>query len=226
MHTCESTSLEFLTSKVTAIQLNPLAISDVWSCLRECSLMSDPMCVLNDKHVYNSQMGKHTCERKKEQRRRQKLRKKKRMKAVLECDSVVSSDLRSSNMEILQPGQTEDEDEVGADMDATRIALADELMTEGEEYTIAYLQNVKDDLLRKVEYNRERIEQLKSANLKQLHKHRQEVDRIRTFYQTIAYAKTRTGRMVQTALRKSSAAAQVLEEVGITYRQNKALHNC
>ena len=53
------------------------------------------------------------------------------MKAVLECDSVVSSDLRSSNMEILQPGQTEDEDEVGADMDATRIALADELMTEG-----------------------------------------------------------------------------------------------
>jgi len=43
-------------------------------------------------------------------------------------------------------------------MDATRIALADELMTKGEEYTIAYLQNVQDDLLRKVEYNRERIE--------------------------------------------------------------------
>ena len=39
-----------------------------------------------------------------------------------------------SNAELLQHEQAEDEDEVGADMDATRIALADEFMTKGEEY--------------------------------------------------------------------------------------------
>jgi len=58
------------------------------------------------------------------------------MKAVgwWKCSVISSVWNEFSNAELLQHEQTEDEDEVGADMDATRIALADEFMTESEEY--------------------------------------------------------------------------------------------
>jgi len=48
-------------------------------------------------------------------------------------------------------------------------------------------------------------------------KHRSQIDCIRSFYQTIAFVTTRTGKIVKTAMETSSAVANIMKELESTY---------
>lgn len=69
----------------------------------------------------------------------------------------------------------------------------------------------------KVNAYRSELERLKLDKAKMAFKHRSQIDRIRSFYQTIAFATTRTGKIVKTAMETSSAAANIMKELESTY---------
>ncbi len=71
----------------------------------------------------------------------------------------------------------------------------------------------------KVNAYRQDVDRLQSQQAEAALKHKSQIDRIRSFYQTIAYATTRTGRIVKTSMQTSSAAASIMRELeSITYK--------
>lgn len=69
----------------------------------------------------------------------------------------------------------------------------------------------------KVNAYRSELESLKLDNAKMAFKHCFQIDCIRSFYQTIGFATTRTGKIVKTAMETSSAAANIMKEMESTY---------
>ena len=113
---------------------------------------------------------------------------------------------------------------LGEDVDVVTMRTEDslkELDEEEYEYSYEYLLECRQKLMRKVEEYRVYVEELTSKEARLIHKHREEVERIRNFYQTIAYAPTRTGRIVKAARMNSSAAAEIMTELGLKYRSTQ-----
>ena len=108
-----------------------------------------------------------------------------------------------------------DEAAYGEDVTALEMHLEDSLRQEKEEYDYEYLLDCRKKLCRKVQYYHNRLEKSVSANIKQALEHRKELESVRTFYHNIAYARTRTGRIVKSSLMSSSAATAMMKQLGV-----------
>ena len=69
----------------------------------------------------------------------------------------------------------------------------------------------------KVSAYRNKIESLKLQQSEAARKHKAQLDRITSFYLTIAFATTRTGKIVKTSLETSSTAASIMKELEYLY---------
>ena len=112
---------------------------------------------------------------------------------------------------------------LGEDADVVLMHAEDSLMElESDEsqskYSYEYLLECRQKLMCKVAEYRERIEEQSTETTQVACKHRQEIEHIRSFYQAIAYAPTRSGRMVKAARCSSSVAAEIMRELGLKYR--------
>ena len=126
-----------------------------------------------------------------------------------ELDVTVREDARSK------------EDIYGEDMDTLEMNIEDSiqvLSTDVQEYSLEYYKDCRKKLISKVDTYRGRLEKAYSQNAKLVHKHREEVDSIRSFYQSILHMPTRTGRIIKAAHGNSSAAREVLEQAGLNYK--------
>ena len=88
------------------------------------------------------------------------------------------------------------------------------------EYSHEYLLECRQSLIHKVRKYRADIERQSSDKARLVLKHHKELEHIRKFYQTIAYATTRTGKIVKKSY--SSAAAEVMKEIGLQYTMTQS----
>ena len=84
-------------------------------------------------------------------------------------------------------------------------------------YPMEYLSECREKLLSKVKKYRAKVEDQKSQNISMQYNHRKEIENIRTFYRGIAYAPTRSGRLVKQAQCSSKTAKELLDEFGLQY---------
>ena len=75
-----------------------------------------------------------------------------------------------------------------------------------QSYSHKYLLDCRAKLMRKLQSCRELIEVLKNEKSENEIRHRKEIKTIRQFYDVISFARSRTGRMVRSALGTSPAA--------------------
>ena len=102
--------------------------------------------------------------------------------------------------------------ELGVDFTAELMKFEDCLKEPSKRYTHEYLLDCRKTLRLRLEECHQRLEESLSENTKLVFKHRQEIERIRSFYQTIAYGTSRSGLMVRTARAKSASAAELLKK--------------
>ena len=74
-----------------------------------------------------------------------------------------------------------------------------------------------EKLKRKLKEGRIRLNELLKENMEMKVQHKEEKERIRKFYDTIAFGRSRSGRMVRTAMGTSSAAGKIIEELRNLY---------
>ena len=108
---------------------------------------------------------------------------------------------------------------LGVDLTAVEMKLEDTLKDTDSEYSYEYLLECRKRLCRRLEDCRSQLEKALSINASQVFKHRQEIESIRHFYQTIAYASSRTGQLVRNAKSTSSVAATIFRELRVKYGQ-------
>ena len=114
---------------------------------------------------------------------------------------------------------------LGEDMDVA-LMKTDDCLIELEKddqkstYTYEYLLDCREKLMKKVEQYREQIEEQSSKIACMVYEHKKQLKHIQSFYQGIAYAPTRTGRIVKAAHCSTSAAAEIMHELGLKYKQN------
>ena len=110
---------------------------------------------------------------------------------------------------------------IGEDTDVVLMHTEDSLMDldsdENAKYSYDYLLECRQKLMHKVAYYRARIEEQSTESAQVAYRHHKEIDQIRSFYQAIAYAPTRAGRMVKASICKSSVASQIMQELGLKY---------
>ena len=89
----------------------------------------------------------------------------------------------------------------GEDTDVLHMKLEDfyQGWEENAEYSRNYLLECREQLVRKVESYRRKIEELCTDKTETALKHRKEIEDIRTFYQNIAYGTSRSGTIVKKA---------------------------
>ena len=168
-------------------------------------------------------MGRRSQESKRIKRRHQKARRFLKFKDTYSRSSVDLQTEETTANESDVTEKTEEEASVykqiefGVDLAAEELRLEDELKDRDVEYTYEYLSNCRQKLRTRLEHCHQKLEEAKSINVKQNFQHRREIENIQHFYQTIAYAKSRTGRLVRSARLSSSAAAAVMKELEIDY---------
>jgi len=155
---------------------------------------------------------------KKAQRKRQKVKRKLSFtrKAPTYADNFPPStgSFMDSPNEAAVNTDDEEIDALGVDLDVVEMTVAN---PDSEKFTYEYLQDCRKKLMLKVNAYRSELESLKLDKAKMAFKHRSQIDRIRSCYQTIAFATTRTGKIVKTAMETSSAAANIMKELESTY---------
>ena len=85
-------------------------------------------------------------------------------------------------------------------------------------YSYEYLLECREKLMQKVELYHGQLEEQSSKIARMTYEHKKQIKHIRTFYQDIAYAPTRTGRIVKAAHCSTSKAAQIMQELGLKYK--------
>lgn len=118
------------------------------------------------------------------------------------------------------------QDCIGEDADVVIMQTEDDIMKEcdgesGPKYPYEYLLNCRKELMMRVKEYRAIVEDQKSRIIAMEYKHRKEIERIRSFYQGIAYAPTRTGKIYKRSHCSSSIAKQILKDVGLKYGDHK-----
>ena len=170
-------------------------------------------------------MGKHSPQFKRSQRKRQKAKRK--LKFGCNAESTTStcvSDFLSTDSLPNSPVETSDDEELdalGVDLDVVKMTFENPYK---DEFTNEYLQDCRRKLMQKVSAYRNKIESLKLQQSEAVRKHKAQLDRIRSFYQTIAFASTRTGKIVKTSLETSSTAASIMKELESTYKGQQYLY--
>ncbi len=89
-----------------------------------------------------------------------------------------------------------------------------------ENFSTEYLLRCRRRLMHKVNAYRQKVDTLRSQQAEAAHKHKSQINHIRSFYQTIVYATTRTGSIVKTSMQTSSAAASFMRELeSVAYKE-------
>ena len=113
-----------------------------------------------------------------------------------------------------------DDDDYGIDSHVMEMKLDDGYMESDQqagqdvpEYTTQYLLRCREQLMSKVSHYRKLLEEQEVIKKKMALENSQKIQNIRTFYQNIAYAPTRSGKLVRAALSKTPTAKEFLKEV-------------
>jgi hypothetical protein len=88
---------------------------------------------------------------------------------------------------------------------------------DGELHTAKYLQKCNEKLRAKVKEDKIMINKLQRLNVKMKADKKDEVERIRCFYEAIAFCQSQAGRMVHTALGTSSRAQNISQKMRELY---------
>ena len=105
-----------------------------------------------------------------------------------------------------------------ADTDLIEMEIYDLYREEdGEPYSVEYLQKCNEKLRRKVKDDKIIINMLQRQNMKMKADKKDEVERIRRFYETIAFGQSRAGKMVRTALGTSNRAQNISQQMRVLY---------
>ena len=112
---------------------------------------------------------------------------------------------------------------LGEDIDVVLMGTEDSLLQlecdkKKSKHSYEYLLECREKLIQKVKLYRRRIEEQSSEIAEMTYKHKKELKHIRSFYQGIAYAPTRTWRIVKTAHCSTSKAAEIMRELGLKYK--------
>ena len=91
---------------------------------------------------------------------------------------------------------------------------------DGNRYSYHYMWDCRRNLMEKVSEYRAIIEKQKTARIETGLQHRQEIQRIRSFYQTMVYAPTRASKIFKSSKCSSSTAREVLDKVGLEYKNS------
>ena len=86
------------------------------------------------------------------------------------------------------------------------------------QYTRAYLTERRAKLMEKITQYRQRLEDCKSNSARITYKHRQQLARIRSFYQNLLHAPTRGAKLVKAVRSTSDEAVKVMKELGLKYK--------
>ena len=96
--------------------------------------------------------------------------------------------------------------------------LYDEYRNEdGEQYTNHYLKKSMIKLREKTQQYKVRICELETENMKMKLEHKEQRERIQKYYDTIAFGRSRSGRLVRMAMGTTSAAGKIIEELKTLY---------
>ena len=113
-------------------------------------------------------------------------------------------------------------DEIGEDTDVMHMKLEDFYQQwDDRDYTHGYLLECRQQLIRKVESYRYKIEKLQTEKAELTLKHRKEIEEIRNFYQNIAYGTSRSGKIVKKAMSTSDSAKELLKMLGYEQLQKQ-----
>lgn len=159
-------------------------------------------------------MGRPSPETKRRKRQRQKVRRQ------LKFSSKSSNDCTSELDEYVVGRVLPDE--IGEDTDVMQMKLEDVYQQwDDSKYTHKYLMECRQQLIKKIEEYRCKLEQLQTQNSEMTLKHRKEIEEIRTFYRNIAYGTSRSGKIVKKAMSFSDAAKEVLKAIGYQELQRR-----
>ena len=107
---------------------------------------------------------------------------------------------------------------IGEDADVVMMHfIAMNLEKEPLRYSYDYLFDCREKLMQKVEHYRSIVEKQSSEITAMKFKQCQEIEHIREFYQAIAYAPTRSSRIVKRALCSTKTAAELLRDIGLEH---------
>lgn len=87
-------------------------------------------------------------------------------------------------------------------------------------HSYEYLQDCRRILMEKVAHYRTLVEKKTTEIKKKEYEHRQQIERIRKFYQAMAYAPTRLAKIFKKSYCASSSAAEVLRAAGLSYKKH------
>lgn len=162
-------------------------------------------------------MGRPSPATKRRKRHRQKARRK--LKFRTELSDTSETEQCHSNQYVVGRDLP---DEIGEDTDVMHMKLEDFYQQwDNKEYTQGYLLECRQQLLRKVESYRNKIEELQTEKAELSLKHRKEIEEIRTFYQNIAYGTSRSGKIVKKAMSTSDSAKELLKMLGYEQLQKQ-----
>ena len=111
-----------------------------------------------------------------------------------------------------------------ADIDLVEMELYDLYRKDdGQPYSVEYLQKCIDKLKVKVREDKVTINKLQRDIINIKADNKDEVERIRCFYDAIAFGRSRAGRIVRTAIGSSSRAQKISQEMRKIFSVH---HNC
>lgn len=110
---------------------------------------------------------------------------------------------------------------LGEDKDVFFMEVDDSITSaDSSRYSYQYMWDCRRALMEKVSKYRSIIEKQKTAKVKTALQHRQEIERIRSFYQAMVYAPTRTSKIFKASKCSSNIAREVLDQVGLEYKNS------
>ena len=104
------------------------------------------------------------------------------------------------------------------DIDHVEMCLYDSYrQLDGEEYTREYLLNCRSKLMDKVQQYKKELNKSEEERVAMELAHKKELQRVRRFYEIIAFGQSRSGRMVRAAMGTTSAAKEIMDELRALY---------
>ena len=168
-------------------------------------------------------MGRPSPSQKKAKRQRQKVRRKlvfaNNPTAQQKTDlSSVSVREQSEPEETLEMENDDNMRMADVDTDVVEMVIYDDYrQVDGQPYPPAYLLKCREKLMSKVKQYRSRIHELEREVAHVKSKSNEEKERLRQFYETIAFAKSRSGRMVRSAMGTASTAGKIVRQMEAMY---------
>lgn len=167
-------------------------------------------------------MGRPSPSQKKAKRQRQKVQRKlvfTNNPAAQQKNDSSSVSVREQSEETLEMENVDNMRMGDVDTDVVEMVIYDDYrQIDGQPYLPAYLLKCREKLMSKVKQYRSRIHELE-REVAHLVKSRsnEEKERLWKYYDTIAFAKSRTGRMVRSAMGTASTAGKIICQMETMY---------